>query len=442
MTFQSMASEAGVTNQSCPSGFGNLVSCDLEWRKETSSYSKTNGNPLELDGDKLERTKELAPPIHKTTQWKKAGIPEEAYRYDGRYLVPFSKVSYGLNVQPRQKSNEVEQVNQLIEDYEVYGYREDKPVPIATNVSDEVDTDPYRVKALSSFHRRSACGNLKPEQKCYYYDLYSFSSPYWEAVAKSVTNHHGAPQLTQKWTDYKSEVVAACDSGIIQKNEQEISKFVDRIAADKPSDIRKRIKAHSFREAGIYPSFTTFNSKGSGVGTIQYFVKHNLGLPPMGFEGRTDEEIQKQGYIHYSASCGDVLRGWSGGIKQAMIHNIPVWLFGYSTDRVDDLVAFREKFIEVFVGYKEKQLMWCYRQARSWVPDDALEEYDALTVDKIVEMVDQDRFNIKLGGFYAQHTSRNANDGGRPTEVGLVDVYGKTLNFDPLKSKCLTLSQP
>ena len=53
----------------------------------------------------------------------------------------------------------------------------------------------------------------------------------------------------------------------------------------------------------------------------------------------------------------------------------------------------------------------------------------------------QDRFNIKLGGFYAQHTSRNANDGGRPTEVRLVDVYGKTIEFNP-KGDCLTLTQP
>ena len=441
MTFQSMASEAGVTNQPCPSGFGNLVSCELEWRKETASYTKSKGNPLGLDDDGLERTKDLAPPIHTTPQWKKAGIPEEAYKYEGRFNIPFKYVNYGLAVQPRQKSNEVDQVNQLIEDYEVYGYREDKPVPIATNVSDEVDTDPYRVKALSSFHRRSACGNLKPEQKCYYYDLYSFSSPYWEAVAKSVTNHHGAPQLTQKWTDYKSEVVTACDSGIIQKNEQEISKFVDRIAADKPSDIRKRIKAHSYKEAGIYPSFRTFNSKGSGVGTIQHFVKHDLGLPPMGFEGRTEEEVKNQGYIHYSASCGDVLRGWSAGIYRSMMYDIPVWLFGYSSDRVDDLVSFRENFVEEFVDYKEKQILWCYRQARSWAPDDSLDEYDALSVDKIIENLDQDRFNIKLCGFYAQHTSRNANDGGRPTEVRLVDVYGKTIEFNP-KGDCLTLTQP
>ena len=64
MTFQSMASEAGVTNQPCPSGFGNLVSCELEWRKETASYTKSKGNPLGLDDDGLERTKDLAPPIH------------------------------------------------------------------------------------------------------------------------------------------------------------------------------------------------------------------------------------------------------------------------------------------------------------------------------------------------------------------------------------------
>ena len=42
------------------------------------------------------------------------------------------------------------------------------------------------------------------------------------------------------------------------------------------------------------------------------------------------------------------------------------------------LRQFGENFVEEFVDYKEKQILWCYRQARSWVPDDSLDEYDAL----------------------------------------------------------------
>ena len=48
---------------------------------------------------------------------------------------------------------------------------------------------------------------------------------------------------------------------------------------------------------------------------------------------------------------------------------------------------------------------------------------------------------LKLAGFFPQHTSRNVNDGGRPTEIGLVDVYGKTIQFNP-NGNCLTLTQP
>ena len=76
--------------------------------------------------------------------------------------------------------------------------------------------------------------------------------------------------------------------------------------------------------------------------------------------------------------------------------------------------------------------------AKSWVNDDCSDEFDSLNTDDLVRGINQDAFPIKLAGFFPQHTSRNANDGGRPTEVGLVDVNGKTIKFDP-NGECLTL---
>jgi len=58
-----------------------------------------------------------------------------------------------------------------------------------------------------------------------------------------------------------------------------------------------------------------------------------------------------------------------------------------------------------------------------------------------ISSIDEETFPIKLAGFFPQHTSRNVNDGGRPTEIGLVDVYGKTIQFNP-NGDCLTLTQP
>ena len=180
------------------------VETHMEWRLATASCTKTEGNPFELDETVLERTKKAAPPLHETEIWKK-GIPNNVWTYHGRFLLHDGFVRYDNAEQPREKSNEVDQVNELVNDYEVFGYREDAQPPIC--VPDIRDNNSSAVKGLSGYHRKSARNNLPIKQKIYPYDVYSFDSPYWERVARNVTNHHGNPQLKQKWTDYKSEVI-------------------------------------------------------------------------------------------------------------------------------------------------------------------------------------------------------------------------------------------
>jgi hypothetical protein len=48
---------------------------------------------------------------------------------------------------------------------------------------------------------------------------------------------------------------------------------------------------------------------------------------------------------------------------------------------------------------------------------------------------------VKLAGFMGQYTKPNPNANGRPTEEGLVDMYGEKVKFDP-DGNCLTLTQP
>ena len=51
---------------------------------------------------------------------------------------------------------------------------------------------------------------------------------------------------------------------------------------------------------------------------------------------------------------------------------------------------------------------------------------------------DEDVYPVKFGGFLAQYVKPNPKDDGRPTEVGLVDVDGNRVTFDP-DGDCLTL---
>ena len=421
------------------------VETHMEWRLRAAACTKTEGNPLELDETVLERTKKSARPLHKTATWKKV-IPDNVWTYHGRYLIHDTFLRYDNAEQPREKSNEVDQVNELVNDFEVYGYREDAQPPIA--VPDTTSNDPSDLKGLSGYHRKAARNNLPIKQKIYFYDLYTFDSPYWEIVARNVTNHHGNPQLKQKWTDYRSEVVNAVTSNIIPREEGAISSFVELIAADKPASTRKKIKDHAFKQCDVYPNFRTYNPKGTGTGTIHEFVCGELGLPKMGFEGRVEEvngieayAIKEQGYILYASDKGDALRAWGSGINKAMRWGIPTWMFGYSNKRVTNLIAWRENFIEEFEAYKENYLLFCHRMAKSWISDECSDEFNSLDTEELVGKIDQKSFPIKLAGFFPQHTSRNVNDGGRPTESGLVDVYGKTIKFNP-NGDCLTLTQP
>ena len=134
------------------------VETQMEWRLTLASCTETEGNPFKLDDLALERTKTAAPPLHETAIWKK-GIPDDVWTYHGRYLIHDTFLRYDNAEQPREKSNEVDQVNELVNDFEVYGYREDAQPPIC--VPDTKNNDPSQVKGLSGYHRKAARNYLR-----------------------------------------------------------------------------------------------------------------------------------------------------------------------------------------------------------------------------------------------------------------------------------------
>tara|TARA_Y100001963_G_C6736430_1_gene426658 strand:+ start:243 stop:1484 length:1242 start_codon:yes stop_codon:yes gene_type:complete len=394
---------------------------------------KTCLNILGINEDTLQKSIDAAPPLHETKRWQDTFGDNAVYL--GRFIIPDEYVLYNEEEQPRNKSNEDQHVQELINSYEQQGYRSQSQPPIA--VPAEQLVNPNHVRGLSGFHRLAARQSIG--QQSYIIDLYHFSSPKWERVARNWTNHHLDPKLNQTWRDYEKEVTNAIEANIIEKDAASIKEFVNLIAADFSYTKRKRICEACNDAHQVHPNFRAFASrKGDGPKTLQGYLK-GLNFPLMGFQGRTDnngEAMKEQGYLLYSADCGDVLRGWASGLYHATLWDIPVWLFGYSPNRVDDIIKYREDFIEDFVDYKEMLIKWAFKVSGSDVTD----------VEEMLELVDHSTFDVKLGGFYPQYVKPDPKHGGNPTEVGIVDVYGNTLysdasQFDP-SADCLTLTQP
>lgn len=375
----------------------------LTWQK----VLLTCNNPLGLTEEMLEESKESAPPLE-----------FEGATYLGRYIIPRQFVRYDEEEQPRDKNNESDHVNDLVNNYEAIGYRLDAQPPIVC--FDGKDVSNLKLKAQSGFNRSEALDRIN--QECYFFDIYLYDSLYWEIVARNVSNHHSNPQLAQKWTDYQKEVVGAVSQGAILATKDYIDAFVDLIAKDKTSKVRKRIKDACYNSCEVFPNFRTYNSTGHGKNTLNGFVKDN-GFAKQGVEGRSEEELQEQGYIIYCSGQGNNKATWGRAITHATKLGIPVWFIGYSTKRVKDLEEFRDDYITEFNEQKEIFIQF----AREVLGEDG--EFS------------EENFSVKLAGFMAQYTKPNPNDQGRDTEYGLVDMYGNNIKFDP-DGDCLTLTQP
>ena len=368
--------------------------------------AQTCANPLELTQETIDQSLVAVPPIeHEGAKWL------------GRYLIPRQFIRYDVEEQPRDKSNDTDHVNDLVNNFEAYKYRIDAQPPVVG--ADNADLNPAKKKGISGYHRNQALDRFC--QELYIFDVYDFDSVYWEIVARNVTNHHCNPQMSQTLQDYIKEVCGAVNREIIPNTADAIDAFVDLIATDKTSKARKRIKVSCYNNCQVFPNFRTYNSTGAGKNTLNGFIKEN-GFAKQGVEGRDDKELIAQGYITYCAGNGDNKSTWMRALYHGTRLNLPVWIFGYAANRVDDLKKFREDFIEEFNELKEVMIQFAFN-----------------TVEEGQEsVIDEDVFPVKLAGFLSQYVKPNPEDLGRPTELGLVDVNGNRIKFDP-DGDCLTL---
>ena len=167
-----------------------------------------------------------------------------------------------------------------------------------------------------------------------------------------MSNHHSNPQLDQKIPDYVKEVVNAKERGLIENTKTAIDDFVDVIAADRTPNQRTRIKKASYSQCEVFSNFRTYNSTGHGKNTLNGFISSN-GFAKQGIDERTAKEIKKQGYIVYCSGKGNNKSVWMRAITNSVKYGVPVYVIGYSQNRVDDLEKFRNDFITDWNDQKE-----------------------------------------------------------------------------------------
>ena len=380
------------------------ISLNVEsiWAKALAQCS----NPLGLDDATVKESLEKSPPKeYMGATWC------------GRYIIPLIFVNNDVHKQPRDKSNDKDHVNALINNYEVKGYLVDSQPPFAC--FNPANLNPTQVDAETGFNRRAALGAIG--QDCYIYDIYEFDTPYNRVVARNVSNHHSNPQLSQTKQDYIKETCNAIAKGYIPRDEDAIRAFVDLIAADKTPKSRQDIAKQSICNANVFPNFRTYTSQGSGPFSLNRFIS-DQGIVKQGVEGRSDADLKAQGYISYCSSDGGNKSVWMRGIYNGIKLGLPVWVFGYAPNREADLDAWRLKFISDWNGVKGYLVEFAFMIAE----------------DSGVSTINEDDFTVKLGGFFPHYVKPNPEDLGRETEHGLVDVKGNPLTFDP-NGSCLTL---
>jgi len=392
---------------------------DMVYRNSTSVPLQTvaewdrirNGltNPLNLDESILDKSLELAPPVEFT-----------GGRHLGRHLVPFSQVSFDEDAQSRDKSKDINHVGTIVNRYELMSYALDAQPMMGTLQSG----NSLLVDGFAGYHRDGACEIFG--QKFYIFDIYEFDTPLARRIARNRSNHHRDVSLTQTINDYVKEIANAAEAGEIVKSETAVSDLAWALAeGDKTKkQIEDSIIPKAIRLLGsVYADFRTYSSmtgEKSGKHTLQKFMEKQ-GYADQGVQHRTEPQLIAQGYITYCAAEGNNKATWARAIAHGQKLGIPVWVFGYASTRQSDLKVFRDKWIEEF------------KEMKSTFVDFAFGITDASQGEGIDESV----FWCKFAGFLPQHVRPDATNGGRPTEVGLVDADGNSIVFDP-EGDCLS----
>jgi hypothetical protein len=376
---------------------------------ETSQdyYNKiitTLNNPLNL-------TKELVEQMPEPREYPNSKFVE-------RVIVPRSLVNYDRSKQPRDKLNDKKHLQDLKNDYEVYGIRTEKYPPIVKKSTDS--TNEHLLEGVGGWHRNETLSQI--DQEFYVYDIYRFDSPWAERVVRNGSNWSTGPAKTQSRNDYIKEICNAVEAGEISSDEESIDKAIEEIAADTTAKTRRFIKKEVIANTQVIANFRTYNPEGGlkSNNSVKYFC-HEQGIPFAGTEGRTDQEVIEQGCITYFASNTNNFSTWGRGWFNAAKYGVPIIIFAYLEERAGDIIKAREEKLNEFIKLKQ---MW------------VSEVFKVASVDNTGE---DHYFPIKLGGFAPQNIMPDNVNRGLPTETTLVDVEGNAIEFNP-EMRCLSES--
>jgi hypothetical protein len=333
-----------------------------------------------------------------------------------RVMAPRSLVSYDRAKQPRDKLNDNEHLQNLKNDYEVYGIRVDKYPPIVKKSSDS--TNEYLLEGVAGWHRDDVLSQFG--QEFYVYDIYEFDTPWAERVVRSASNWSNGPQKTQSRNDYVKEICNAVEIGEISSDVESIDKAIEEIAADTTAKTRRFIKKEVIANTQVIANFRTYNPEGGlkSKNSIKYFCQEQ-GIPFAGTVGRTDQEVVEQGCITYFASNTNNFSTWARGWVNAAKYGVPIYLIAYLETRDGDITQAREELLNEFTKLKQ---MW------------VSEVFKVAGVDNTGE---DHYFPVKLVALLPQNVKPDNVNGGLPTETTLVDIEGNVVKFD-LDMQCLS----
>ena len=331
-----------------------------------------------------------------------------------RVLAPRSCVNYAQSKQPRDKQNDISHLNDLKNDFEVYGIRLDKYPPIVKFAKDS--TNPYLLDGVAGWHRDVVLDDLG--QEYYVYDVYEFDTPWHERVARSSTNWSVGPFKTQNRNDYLKEICNAVESGEIAADADSITSAVDQIAADRSDGVRRWIKREALAKTQVIANFRTFNPEGKSQNSIHAFCTKNK-IPVAGVNDRENKDIKKQGCITYFATNANNMATWGRGFAFSQKYDLPVLYFGYLSERKSDLRKQRLALLAEFEQVKQLFVKGCF--AVAGVENNGEPHY----------------FPIRFAGFLPQNIKPDNVSGGLDTEHMIVDVDGNALKFSP-DMPCLT----
>lgn len=371
-----------------------ILNAQNAWAKLASNAS----NPLGVTEELIQQSLETCPPID-----------IEGATFLGRFIIPREFVVYDREEQTRDKENDQQSVNEILNDFD-QGILLDKPVPI-------VAFNPERgavVKGLAGYHRNTVFKTL--DQDIYMYDVYDFTkcpdAEYQMEILRNTSNHHRGSFRLQTKHDYLKSTTSAIERKIVDSKWDAIAEFVEKITPEGYGH-KSWITKEAATNQQIYSNFRTYSSQRTknNPNSLNSYLD-DAGIAKQGIEHRTIDEIRDQGYIAYCSAEGDGITSWARGITNAMKFGVPVYVFGYAPNRCD-LDVFRKQWLEQFQWQKAMMLQF----ASDVSGDDTFE-------------VNEENFPVKFGGFLPQYVKPNPEDRGRPTEVGFVDEEGNPVIFE------------